>query len=640
MATGLESVATLVSIIGFSAQIFDGCVKGFVLLSSARNLGRDADILRSMLDWEQFRLEKWAEKANISDPSKADMLMDWKLVSATLEHIENLTNDANVLKQEYNLVLVEKAPTNEKTPPGSSADQSSVSRFKRLFGQSEKSSTAAAKVIQRKNNAPRKLWWAAVDKENLKHLVDDLSHFVQRLYDILNSSIQTQMQQSLEKLLQDATNRQESVLDLEFLRELAARKRYDCPGYDEAEAKQTAAGIEKKFTGRLFSSVAKGEIEQVNLLLEKGVDVHATDFCGWSPMIRAAEAGQLAVVELLLRRGADPLGGTIGHRLPLHFAAENGHERVVRLLLTLPGADSNAKEHQGQTPLFKAASNGHVSIVELLLKQKEIEPDAPSNDGFTPLLQAIIRSHSPIVHLLLSRSDVNPNQCDLSYKQTPLWMAVMHGNEIVKMLLKRDDIEVDGQSRWGETPLYQAIQRSRLSVAQMLLDVGADPNIPNWQEQTPLSFAAAEGSEEAIEMLLKQPRIALDVPDSLAQTPPMRAANHGHSKTIKLLLTKGANVSCTDFKGRTALSLAAEKGHKIAAKFLLKSKADINVQDKNGKTPLALAVENKHDVVVRFLLESGADAEIADEDGETPLEKAKDEHLDQVVQIFKELLQL
>jgi hypothetical protein len=31
-----------------------------------------------MLDWEQFRLEQWAEKAWLQDPAKADILMDWK----------------------------------------------------------------------------------------------------------------------------------------------------------------------------------------------------------------------------------------------------------------------------------------------------------------------------------------------------------------------------------------------------------------------------------------------------------------------------------------------------------------------------------------------------------------------------------
>lgn len=52
---GIEVVgatATLVSIIAFSFQLSCGCVKGFVLRSTADNLGRDADVLHSILDWE------------------------------------------------------------------------------------------------------------------------------------------------------------------------------------------------------------------------------------------------------------------------------------------------------------------------------------------------------------------------------------------------------------------------------------------------------------------------------------------------------------------------------------------------------------------------------------------------------------
>ena len=144
MATGLEAVgaaATLVSIIGFSFQIFDGCIKGFVLLSTAGNLGRDADIFRSMLDWEQFRLEQWAERVNLQDPSHADMLMDWKLVADTLQHLEHLTNDSKLLKDKYNLVLLDRAPPLMKLSTESDEEKASTSRFKRLFGQGETYST-------------------------------------------------------------------------------------------------------------------------------------------------------------------------------------------------------------------------------------------------------------------------------------------------------------------------------------------------------------------------------------------------------------------------------------------------------------------------------------------------------------------
>ena len=643
MATGLEAVgaaATLVSIIGFSFQIFDGCVKGFVLLSTAGNLGRDADIFRSMLDWEQFRLEQWAEKINLQEPSKADMLVDWKLVADTLQHLEHLTNDTKLLKEKYNLVLLERAPPLTKATADEDEEKASTSRFKRLFGQGEKhSSTAAAKVIQAKNSHPKKLWWAAVDKHSMRQLIDDITYFVQRLHDLLDSSIQSQMKESVDILLHDATQRYQNVPDLEFLRELAARMKPAQSETNQAD-EDINAEIEQKFRNLLFYSITQGNVKEVELLLDKGVDVHADDRVGWPPMVRAAEIGQLAVVEILLARGADPLKGTIGNRLPLHFAAEAGHLSVVSLLLKQSNVDPNFKDYTGQTALFKAANNGHHEVVELLLQQKGIDPDAVSNDGFTPLLQTIFGGLQKVVKMLLDRADVNPNLRDTTHNQTPLWMASTAGDEILALFLKRKDIEINGQSRWGETPLYQAIQRKRLSAAKMLLAAGADPNVSTDEKRTALSWAAAEGSEESIELLLKQPSIELEIPDKSGQTPLLRAADAGHTKCIRMLMDKGANVKHADNEGRTALSLAAIKGHKVVAKLLLKKNADINAQDRKGNTPLALAAEKNHDAVVRFLLESGADADLADEDEETPFEKARDRHMDQIVEVFKDILKL
>ena len=643
MATGLEAVgaaATLISIIGFSFQIFDGCVKGFVLLSTAGNLGRDADIFRSMLDWEQFRLEQWAEQVSLQDPSKADMLMDWKLIADTLQHLENLTNDTKLLKEKYNLVLLDRALPLTKATAVLDDEKASTSRFKRLFGQGEKySSTSAAKVIQAKSSHGKKLWWAAVDKQSMKHLIDDIAYFVQRLHDLLNSSVQSRMKESVDALMHDATQRYQDVPDLEFLRELASRMKPTSPENGQAN-EDINAEIEQKFRNLLFYSIGKGDVKEVELLLDKGVDVHADDRVGWPPMVRAAEIGQLAIVEILLARGADPLKGTVGNRLPLHFAAEGGHLAVVSLLLKQPSVDPNFKDYTGQTALFKAANNGHYKVVEILLQQKDIDPNAASNDGFTPLLQTIFGRHQTVVKLLLERPDVNPNLRDTSYDQTPLWMASTAGDEILGMFLQRKDIELNGQSRRGETPLYQAIQRKRISAAKMLLDAGADPNVLTDDKICALSWAAAEGSEESIELLLKKPSIQLDIPDKLGKTPLLRAADAGHTKCIRMLLDKGANVKCADEQGRTALSLAAVKGHKVVAKILLKNNAEINVQDKQGNTPLALAAEKNHDAVVRFLLESGADADLPDEDEETPFEKARDRHMDQIVGVFKEVLKL
>lgn len=644
MATGLEAVgaaATLISIIGFSAQVFDGCVKGFVLLSTAQNLGRDADIFRSMLDWEQFRLEQWAEKAGLDDPARADILMDWKLITTTLQHIQNLTNDTDILKDKYNLVLMDRAPGLSKMVEGADDEKASMSRFKRLFGQSDRiSSTAAGKVIHSKNNASKKLWWAAVDKENMQQLISDIAHFVQRLHDLLNLSMQAQMQKSIDLLLHEATQRYSDVPDLEYLRELVVCARYDPPGYTRSEGEDVAEEVERKFRNRLFQSIRNAEIKEVESLLDKGVGVQVSDNAGWPPLVRAAEAGKLAIVELLLARGADPLIGTIGDRLPLHFAAEEGHESVVRLLLNQPTVDLNQRDHMGQTALFKAANEGKLDVVELLLHQEGIEVDCVSKDGFTPLINSVFGMHTKITKLLLERFEVNPNLAETLYKQPPLWLAATAGVDILHLFLARKDLEINCRNQWLETPLFHAIQRGRVPEAKLLLDAKADPNIPDSQDSTPLSWIADNGKEELMELLLAQPTILVDAVNRSAQTPLMRAASKGHVKCVKLLLTKDANLHSADKEARTALHLAAANGHKVVAKFLLKNKANINAQDKTGNTPLALAAAGNHDAVVRFLLEDGADADLPDEDEETPFEKARDKHMDQIVEVFREVLKL
>lgn len=311
MAEALGAAATLISIIGFSAQVFDGCVKGFVLLSSANNVGRDADILRSMFDWELFRLEKWAEQANLNDPAKADILLNWDLIKRTLEHLKNLTNDTDMLRKKYNLVLVDNPPTYERVIEGedqrdgdqkSKGINGSVTRFKRLFGQNDDySSTAAAKVFQRQNSHPRKLWWAAVDKNNMKNLINDIHAFVNQLHDCLNSSIQASMYRDIQTLLQNATSKTEGVPDLEYLRELATTLRRDPIAASDPEAGLVEADIQKRFTNLFFTAIRKNEIEEALIYLDDGVvDIQTEDHVGWPPLLKVRDGQFLIAQEIYL----------------------------------------------------------------------------------------------------------------------------------------------------------------------------------------------------------------------------------------------------------------------------------------------------------------------------------------------------
>ena len=55
----------------------------------------------------------------------------------------------------------------------------------------------------------------------------------------------------------------------------------------------------------LILAAAKGHQEMVELLLDRGAQVNATDYTGWTPLHAAIYGGHAEVVQLLLDHGAD-----------------------------------------------------------------------------------------------------------------------------------------------------------------------------------------------------------------------------------------------------------------------------------------------------------------------------------------------
>ena len=82
----------------------------------------------------------------------------------------------------------------------------------------------------------------------------------------------------------------------------------------------------------------------------------------------------------------------------------------------------------------------------------------------------------------------------------------------------------------------------------------------------------------------------------------MWAAGNGHEAVVKLLLEKGAElVSNDDKSGQTPLSLAAERGHEAVVKLLLEKGAKLESKDDEyGQTPLSLAAGEGHEAVVNI----------------------------------------
>jgi hypothetical protein len=143
-----------------------------------------------------------------------------------------------------------------------------------------------------------------------------------------------------------------------------------------------------------------------------------------------------------------------------------------------------------------------------------------------------------------------------------------------------------------------------------LFENGYDPDVKDTDGQSPLSWAAANGREAVVKLLLAKEGVDPDSKDGWdGQTPLSWAAKNGHEAVVKLLLAKeGVDPDSKDGRyGQTPLSWAAKNGHEAVVKLLLaKEGVDPDSKDGSGQTPLSWAAKNGHEAVVTLLQSRGA----------------------------------
>jgi ankyrin repeat protein len=189
------------------------------------------------------------------------------------------------------------------------------------------------------------------------------------------------------------------------------------------------------------------------------------------------------------------------------------------------------------------------------------------------------------------------------------------------------------ESPYGQTPLLWAAGNGYDAVVNVLLTkTGIDPDLKdNECRQTPLSRAAMNGHETVVKLLLETGQVDVNAKDTkYKETPLLLGAKNGHEAVVKLLLeTAQVDVDVKDTMGQTPLLEAAKNGHEAVVKLLHKTgKVDVNMKNAYGATPLLDAAKNGHKAVVKLLLETGqVDVDVKDTMGQTPLlQAAKNGH--------------
>ena len=423
----------------------------------------------------------------------------------------------------------------------------------------------------------------------------------------------------------------------------------------------------------LIDAAKNVDREAVRSLLKQGANVNATQADGTTALHWASYRDDLESADLLIRSGANvnarnDLGAT-----PLWAACQNGSESMVGRLLTA-GANPNAALLLGETPVMVAARSGSPAVVELLAA-KGANVNARAARGQTALMWAVAQKHPEVVKVLIAngadihaRSDswtevmAVPPHGYLEYNR-----AIPHGDDTALMFAARvDDLasakllvaagaNVNDEDAWGVSAVVLAAHSGFTDVVEFLLEKGANANSDR-AGFTALHEAVMRRDENLVKVLLDHGadanlpvrswtptrRSSRDFnfsPELTGATPFWLAARFTEPEVMRLLVKHGADplfvlrsermvegrgVAWEQRKEATTAVMAAagmggggspwteiersqrEKLALEAVKIAVELGVDVNAKSVNGSRALDSARRLKWDSVAAFLVEKGA----------------------------------
>lgn len=159
---------------------------------------------------------------------------------------------------------------------------------------------------------------------------------------------------------------------------------------------------------------------------------------------------------------------------------------------------------------------------------------------------------------------------------------------------------------------FRALENDNASLAAELLGKGFDPNTPDEHGQLPLFLALRGGSFKVGAVLLGHPDLKVDAANGAGETALMMAALRGHIDWMQRLLERGARVNK---EGWTALHYAASGPESKTVVILIDRGAALDALSPNKTTPLMMAAQYGAESSVALLLARGANPRLRNERG-------------------------
>ena len=179
---------------------------------------------------------------------------------------------------------------------------------------------------------------------------------------------------------------------------------------------------------------------------------------------------------------------------------------------------------------------------------------APDQAGF---YRAVSIDNAGGVRKMLHEG-ANPNLPDDQRGDVALVIALRdEAGKVFKVLLDTPGIDLEARSANGKTALMMAAYKHNREAVDALLAKGAKVNQTGW---TPLHYAASAGDLAIMKVFLERgAKVDALAPTNI--TPLMFAAREGQEEAVRLLLASGADPSLKSSHGWTAtqFAMAADK---------------------------------------------------------------------------------
>ena len=153
------------------------------------------------------------------------------------------------------------------------------------------------------------------------------------------------------------------------------------------------------------------------------------------------------------------------------------------------------------------------------------------HDGKTPLSQHFFEGNIDVVAALLTEA---PGLFDAEAAAEGFTMVVRQGHETLLRLMLARGLRVPAVVTNCQSYLWRT-----LPLARMLLEHGMAPNLPNWQQVTPLHHMASQGNVDAARLFLEFGADPNAIDEEYRSTPLGWAARSGQTDFVRFALEQG-----------------------------------------------------------------------------------------------------